>query len=195
MSYNSSYKKWHKPNTSEKAKTKQGHYNVQNTKKYVGDPTLVVYRSSWEFSFCKWCDFSPSVKRWSSEPIKVPYYDRVSNLEECKKYGLDPNNPKNWKVRYYFTDFWVEVIKGNKEMERWFIEIKPANKLKKPAPPPKDAKVQTIKKFNREAKEYLINEAKFAALNEWAKKHNSKFYVFTENTLQKVIGRFFINNK
>lgn len=186
---NSSYKKWHKPNTSENAKTKQGHYNVQNKEKYVGDPSLVVYRSSWEMGFCRWCDFSSSVLRWSSEPIKIPYYDRVSNLDECKKYGLDPNNPKNWKVRNYFTDFWVEVDKGDRT-ERWFVEIKPKNKLKKPVPPPPTAKLKDIKRFNTQAKEYLINEAKFAALNEWAEKHDMKFFVFTEDTLQKIIGRF-----
>ncbi|MFW6246706.1 MAG: TnsA endonuclease N-terminal domain-containing protein [bacterium] len=191
MSYNSSYKKWHKPNKSEKAKTYQGYYkDLKNPNKYIGDPKQIIYRSSWEFSFIKWCDFSPSVLRWSSEPVKVPYYDRVSNLEENRRYGLDPNNPKNWKVRHYYTDFWVEISKQNNEIERWFVEIKPACKLKRPKSPPENAKVQTIKKYNREMKEYLINEAKFYAINEWAKRHNSKFYVFTENTLGKVIGRF-----
>lgn len=185
-----SYKKWHKPNKSEKAKTYQDYYKVQNKEKYIGDPNLAIYRSSWEFSFMKWCDFSPSVIRWSCEPLKIPYYDRVSNLEENRRYGLDPNNPKNWKVRNYYTDFWVEVSKGNNEIERWFVEIKPHHELKKPERPSKNAKVQTIKKYNREMKRYLINEAKFAAMNEWAKRHNSKFYIFTENTLGKVIGRF-----
>lgn len=187
---NSGYKAWHKPNTSETARTKQGHYIVQNKSKYVGDPKLVIYRSSWEMGFCKWCDASPSVKRWSSEPIKIPYYDRVSKLDECKKYGLDPNNPKNWKIRNYYTDFWVEVDKGDEVTERWFVEIKPANKLKKPIPPATNAPLKDIKRFNLQAKEYLINEAKFASLNEWAKKHNMKFYVFTEHTLSKVIGGF-----
>jgi hypothetical protein len=141
-------------------------------------------------AFCKWCDASPSVKRWSSEPIKIPYFDRVSNLDECKKYGLDPNNPKNWKVRNYFTDFWVEIDKGGEVTEKWFVEIKPKNKLIKPIPPAPSAKLKDIKRFNMQAKEYLINEAKFAALNEWAKKHDMKFYVFTEDTLSKVIGGF-----
>ena len=184
MPNNSSYKKWHKPNTSDNAKTRQGYYQVQNKEKYYGDPRLVVYRSSWEFAFCKWCDHSPSVKRWSSEPIKIPYYDRISKLEECKKYGLDPNNPRNWKVRNYNTDFWVEVDKGDK-IEKWFVEIKPKNKLLKPKPIPKDSPVKKIKTYNTALKEYLINEAKFAALNSWAAKHNTKFYIFTEDTLSK----------
>ena len=88
MPFNESYKRWHKPNTSGTkaqggtSKTAQGYYKVQHPEKYIGDPNLVIYRSSWEASFCRWCDFSPSILRWSSEPIKVPYYDRVANLDK-----------------------------------------------------------------------------------------------------------------
>ena len=190
---NDSYKKWHKPNTSDNAKTLQGYYIVRNKDKYIGDPLLVIYRSSWEFSFCRWCDFSPSILNWSSEPVKVPYYDRVSKLEECKKLGIDPNNPKNWIVKNYNTDFWVKVQKPDKTIEKWFIEIKPEYKLKKPRPVPKDAPLRDQKKFNRMAREYLLNEAKFAAMNDWSKKNKSKFYIFTEIQLRKfgiIGGRF-----
>jgi len=121
MSHNSSYKNWHKPDQRETARTKQGYYKVSNIKKYVGDPNLVIYRSSWEFAFCKWCDASPSVLKWSSEPIKIPYHDRVTKLQECKKQGLDPNNPRNWIIKNYNTDFWVEVDKGTEKTEKWFI--------------------------------------------------------------------------
>jgi len=192
---NSNYKQWHKPNTSENAKTKQGYYKIKYPTKYVGNTNLIIYRSSWEHSFCKWCDYSPSVIRWSSEPIKIPYYDRISKLEECKKQGLDPNNPKNWVIKNYNTDFWIEVDKGNGETRKMFIEIKPSNKLKKPVPPSPNAPLRDQRKFNREAKEYIINEAKFAAISAWAEKNNAKFYVFTEETLSSLLGRFWINNK
>jgi hypothetical protein len=190
MSYNSAYKKWHKPNMREDARTHQGYYKIQNREKYIGDPNLCIYRSSWEYGFSKWCDYSPSVKRWSSEPMKVPYYDRVSKLDECKKLGLDPNNPKNWVVKNYNLDFWCEIDKGEGIVEKWFVEIKPKDQLKKPVPPSNTAPLKEIKKFNLKAKEYLLNEAKFAALNEWAQKSGAKFYIFTEDSLQKIIGRF-----
>lgn len=193
MSFNSAYKSWHKPNTNETAKTKQGYYKVQNIEKYIGDPNLVVYRSSWEYSFCRWCDFSPSIIRWSSEPIKVPYYDRISKLEECKKQGLDPNNPKNWIIKNYNVDFWIEVQKENNKTQKMFIEIKPSNKLKKPIPPRHDAPLKEQRQFNIAAKEFIINEAKWAAMNAWADKNNVKFYIFTEETLQKLAGKFFKN--
>lgn len=194
MAFNESYKRWHKPNMSESAKTKQGYYKVQNPKKYIGESSLVIFRSSWEHSFCRWCDYSPSILRWSSEPIRIPYYDRVSKLEECKRNGLDPNNPKNWAVKYYNTDFWIEVDKGEGEVQKMFVEIKASGKLRKPIPPDQNAPLKEQRRFNINAKEYLINEAKFAALTAWADKNNSKFYVFTELTLQKLIGRFWAGN-
>lgn len=201
MSHNEKYKAWHKPQREvltadgslKKGTTRQGYYTVKNLEKYIGDPKLVIYRSSWEQSFCRWCDSSPSIIRWSSEPIRVPYYDRVSKLEECHKLGLDPNNPRNWITKFYNVDFWVEVKKADGLIEKWFIEIKPGHKLKKPEPPKNDAPLKDIKRFNLAVKEYLINEAKFAAMNEWARTHNSKFYIFTEDQLRKfgiLGGRF-----
>jgi hypothetical protein len=199
MAFNESYKRWHKPNQVMKSEggtalTHQGYYKVQNPQKYIGDSNLVIFRSSWEHSFCRWCDFSPSIIHWSSEPIKIPYYDRISKLEECKRNGLDPNNPKNWVIKNYNTDFWIEVDKGEGVTEKMFIEIKASEKLKKPIPPSTNASLKEQRRFNILAKEYLINEAKFAALNAWAEKNNSKFYVFTEKTLQSLVGRFWAGN-
>ena len=188
---NDSYKRWHRPDQSPKAKSNQGYYKIKNIDKYVGgDPELIIYRSSWEFAFCKYLDMSPSVIRWSSEPIQIPYYDRVSKLEECAKLGLNPNDPRNWEVKNYNTDFWFQIDKGDGESEKIFVEIKPSYKLKKPVPPLKDASLKTQRIFNNAAKEYLINEAKFAALKEWAEKNGAKFYVFTEHTLERILGRF-----
>jgi len=206
MAFNESYKRWHKPKRDvinedgslKKGKTHQGYYRVANRDKYVGDPNLVIYRSSWEFAFCKWCDASPSIKRWSSEPIKVPYYDRVSKLEECRKLGLDPNNPRNWVIKNYNTDFWVEIDKGGERPEKWFIEIKPKDKLSKPKQIAAHAPLKEIRRYNMLMKEYLINEAKFAALKDWAEKNGSKFYVFTEDTLIHygiIGGRFDYDNE
>ncbi len=202
--FNDAYKKWHRPNKSGTkseggtSSTHQGYYKPTNVTKYVGDPNLIIYRSGWEYSFCKWCDFSPSIIRWSSEPIKIPYYDRVSKLDECKRLGLDPNQPKNWVIKNYNIDFWAEVKMANENIEKWFIEIKPKNKLSKPIPPKQGAPLKEQKSFTIKAKEYLINEAKFAAVNEWAKKAGGKFYIFTEDQLIRygiIGGRFDLPNK
>jgi len=206
MGFNDGYKRWHVPKKNnfnengslKKGETHQGYFkDLKNPGKYVGDPNLIIYRSSWEFALIKWCDSSPSILRWSSEPIKVPYYDRVSKLDECKKLGLDPNNPRNWVVKNYNVDFWVEIDKGGSRPEKWFIEVKPKGKLKKPVPPSKTSSLKEQKRFNMLAKEYLINEAKFAAIDEWAKRNGAYFYVFTEDVMNRLGilgGRFDFDN-
>jgi len=206
MSLNKSYKIWHKPIKNvyddngklKKGQTYQGYlhekYTLRHPEKYVGDPKLIIFRSSWELAFCKWCDASPSVVRWSSEPIKVPYYDRVSKLEECKKQGLDPNNPKNWVIKNYNTDFWIEIDKGDGSTQKMFVEIKPSEKLKKPIPPKENASLKEVRDFNIRAKEYLINEAKFESMKAWAERNGAKFCVFTEETLRTLLGKFWIGD-
>jgi hypothetical protein len=194
------YKRWHPPNMSGtkseggNSHTHQGYYKAQNPEKYLGNTDLIIYRSSWERSFCRWCDCSPSVIRWTSEPIGIPYYDRVSKLEECKKYGLNPNDPKNWVIKNYHADFLLEIKKDENTTEKWFVEIKPSNQLKKPVPPNQNASLKEHKRFNIAAKDFLINEAKWAAMNAYAEKNNCKFYVFTQDTLKNLIGRFWPSN-
>lgn len=39
----------------------QGKYKVKNYQKYKGDPTNVIYRSSWELKFLKYCDDNDNV--------------------------------------------------------------------------------------------------------------------------------------
>ena len=189
---NNSYKLWHTPKERKdidgnlkKGATFQGYFTITNKEKYIGEARLAIYRSGWEWSFMKWCDFSPSIVKWSSEPIKVPYYNTVANLDECKKLGLNPNNPKNWAVKNYNVDFWIAIKKPDDTLEKWFIEIKPGNKLIKPSPPKAGCLLKEEKRFVAQAKEWLVNEQKWKAMNEFAKKNNAKFYVFTEKELTR----------
>jgi hypothetical protein len=205
MPNNEQYKLWHKPIKNhfdengrlKKGETLQGYlhekYPIKFPEKYMGNINLIIYRSAWELAFCRWCDSSPSILKWSSEPVRIPYYDRVSKLEECKKLGLDPNNPKNWITKFYNTDFWITVKKADGTIEKWFVEIKPQHKLGKPKQPEKSAPLREIKRYNNAVKEYLINEAKFSAIGEWAKRNGAFFYIFTEEQLNRfgiIGGRF-----
>ena len=205
MAYNEKYKLHHVPSKNhydergnlKKGETLQGYlhekYKLRFPEKYLGNPNLIIYRSGWELSFCKWCDLSPSIINWGSEPIRVPYYNRVSKLEECKKLGLNPNNPKNWITKFYNVDFWIQIKKADGLIEKWFVEIKPAHKLKKPEPPKNDAPLKDIRRYNNAVKDYLINESKFLAMKTYAEQKNSKFYIFSEDQLRKfgiIGGRF-----
>jgi hypothetical protein len=196
---NESYKAWHRPQREQlnengnlkKGKTHQGYARITNLSKYIGDPNLIIYRSGWERDFINWCDATPSVISWSSEPVKVLYYDKVSKLVECAKFGLDPNNPANWLKRNYNVDFFIEIQRA--EIEKWFVEIKPADKLIKPKALGESASIKQKRNFNIVAREFLINEEKFKAATKFAEDRNAKFYVFTEKTLPSLIGPFFHN--
>ena len=192
MSASSSYHSWHKPNVSGtkasggNSRTHQGYYKPIHIEKYIGDINTIIYRSSWEYSFARWCDMSPSILKWSSEPISVPYMSRVDKLDECQKNGLNPNNPVNWIRKNYHTDFYLMIDKGEGIIEKWFIEIKPFNELKKPQIIKDNASLKEVKRFTLAAKTYLTNESKWVAMNNYANKTGCKFYVFTEIELKRL---------
>ena len=60
---------------------KQGFFKPQNPKKYMGDPTNIVYRSGWEKRVMDWCDANPNIKQWSSEEIVIPYKSPVDDRD------------------------------------------------------------------------------------------------------------------
>ena len=72
----------------------QGRYQLKNPSKYRGDPSNVIYRSSWELRVQKYLDDHPSVIWWSSEEIIIPYRDPVTG-----------------KVRRYYPDFLTKIKK------------------------------------------------------------------------------------
>lgn len=143
---------------------RQGYYTLTNPDKYIGDPTKIIYRSSWEFRFCKYCDDSDSVLKWSSEPYPIKYI-----------------SPVDGKEHNYYIDFYMKVLKDGIEVD-YLVEIKPEASLKKPV----FEGIQTMKKlqnFNYAAKTWLVNSAKFSAAKAHADSIGYKFTVVTEEFL------------
>ena len=62
------------------SKYAQGKYQIKNLEKYMGK-RLPTYRSSWEFTFCQFCDNNPAVLHWASEAIQIPYRNPVSGKQ------------------------------------------------------------------------------------------------------------------
>lgn len=79
-------------------------YKLKKPEKYLGNPSLIIARSSWEWSFLKFLEESPMIKYFSSEELAIPYF-----LLTDKKFHR------------YFPDFIIELITG----DRFIIEIKP----------------------------------------------------------------------
>jgi len=143
----------------------QGRFNPRNPKKYLGDPTNIIYRSGWELKLMSTLDKHPSVTGWSSEEVIIPY-----------------RSPIDGKVHRYFMDFYVEQINSAGKKEIKLIEVKPAAQCKQP-------KVQNTKgnkptkRYINEVKTWGINQAKWAAAEDFCLNRGWHFQIFTENEL------------
>lgn len=165
-------------------------YVPENLSKVVGGN--IIFRSSWEYKLCRWCDLNPNVARWGCECVSVKYRDRGGvKLDECRKYGLDPNDPAQWPVKNYYIDFYIEFGGNNwngnpEDLKTYLVEVKPYKETKSPDPVASTAKLADKKRFNNAALKYLQNTSKWEAANEYAKVHGVTFEVWTEHTLKKL---------
>ena len=76
--------------------TYKGRYRVANPKKYRGDIKEVVYRSSWELKFMKWCDYNHNVLEWGSETTIIPYKSPVDSKIHRYIVGLGTKFPSQF---------------------------------------------------------------------------------------------------
>jgi len=143
------------------AKFKQGYYKVINREKYIGDIDKVFYRSSYELKFMIWCDNQPSVLRWNSEELIVPYI-----------------KPTDKRQHRYMVDFYIEYKNTKNQIIKEAIEIKPHAQTK----PPRRSKG---KSGLYQQVTYAINVAKWQAAAKWCKKRGVTFRLITEKQLFK----------
>ena len=139
----------------------KGKYKVRAPYKYKGNPTKVVYRSSWELKFMNYCDTNINILEWGSEEMYVWYKSPVDN-----------------RPHRYFPDFYIKARESNGQIKKYIIEVKPQRQTKPPAKP----KRQT-RGYIREAYEYAKNQAKWKAANEWCLDRGFEFKVLTEKEL------------
>ena len=139
----------------------KGSYKVKNLSKYKGDPSKVTYRSLWERKFMIYCDDNPSILKWSSEEIIIPY-----------------RSPIDKKYHRYFPDFWIQVKNSKGIREAILIEVKPKAQTITPK-----KKTKVTKKYLREVYIYGINEAKWKAAEEYCKDRGWTFQILTEDHL------------
>ena len=139
----------------------KGYFNAKYPQKYKGNPTTIIYRSSYELKLMTYLDRNPNVVQWASEEFFVPY-----------------KSPIDGKVHRYFPDFWVK--KKNKEgiIETIVIEVKPKSQTIAPIP-----KTQINKQYLYEVQTWGINQAKWEAANKYCSSREWKFMIVTEKEL------------
>lgn len=143
------------------AESNKSKYHPSFPKKYKGDSTNIICRSSWERKFCRWCDLNENILEWGSEEFYIPYISPVDN-----------------RVHRYFPDFIIKVKESTGQIKTYVIEVKP----KKQTRPPKTPKRKT-KSYLYECKTYAVNQAKWKAAVEFCEDRRIKFKIITEDEL------------
>ena len=133
----------------------QGKFQPKHPEKYVGNKTP-TYRSSWEFTFMKFCDEHPHVSQWASEAIRIPY-----------------RNPLTGKQTIYVPDFFIVYAdKGGKQKVE-LIEVKPESQTVK----------EKLGRSTVNQAHYVINQAKWEAARAWCKQKGIYFRIVGEKDI------------
>ena len=141
--------------------TYKGKFTPKRPEKYVGKVNDIIYRSSYELRFMKWCDMNDSIRKWNSEEVIIPYY-----------------SPIDKKIHRYFVDFVIEIRDVKGAIRTYLIEVKPSVYTKEPVPPKRKTK-----RFLQEVVQWEVNKAKWAAATTFAEKQGWKFMLITEKDL------------
>ena len=136
-------------------RTMKGRFVPKNPEKYLGDPSRIIFRSSWEVKLFKWLDMTPAVLQWASEEFSIPYLHPFKN-----------------KVAQYYPDALVIYKDKFGNLKKEIVEIKPYKET-----------VLTPKASDSDKIALAVNQAKWKAAADFAAKQGMSFRVITEKTL------------
>jgi hypothetical protein len=140
----------------------QGKFKPKNPQKYDGDPTNIVFRSSYELKFMHYCDLTESVISYQSEEFWIPYQDPISG-----------------NVKRYFPDFFIKYKDKNGNIRKAVIEVKPKKDLIEPEKNPK----RRTRSWAYRVQMWAKNQAKWEAARKWCETKNYEFKIMTEKEL------------
>ena len=118
-----------------------------------------IYRSSLELKVMRWFDNNPNIVSWGSESIILPY---ISPLDK--------------KIHRYFIDFFAHLKESTGNIKKLIIEIKPFSQTIQP----QISKRKAAKTMIYEQTQWVNNQAKWKAAEEWSKKSGYTFLILTE---------------
>lgn len=139
--------------------THKGKFKPRNPDKYKGDPTNIIYRSSWERECMKWFDERTDVIWWMSEERAVWYTDPFAK-----------------KKRRYFPDFIICYNRKDGVQVTEMIEVKPQAQVDGPNPNPKRKTAAWAKSIQT----YIINQKKWEAATKICEDRGWNFRLLTE---------------
>lgn len=135
--------------------TMKGRFIPKHPEKYLGDPSRIIFRSSWEVRLFQWLDRTPAVTHWASEEFSIPYLSPADNA-----------------VHQYYPDALVIYKDKFGNLKKEIIEVKPYKET-----------VLTPKATERDKHALMINQAKWKAAARFAELQGMSFRVITEKTM------------
>lgn len=141
----------------------KGKFKPTNPSKYDGDPTKVIYRSLLERRFMIYCDTNPSILKWSSEEVIVPYVSPLDN-----------------RIHRYFVDFMIQYRDAKGTLKTLLIEVKPKSQTQEPKRPEAG---KPTRRFINEVKTWGVNSAKWSAAIQYCADRKWEFKIITEKDL------------
>ena len=145
---------------------KQGFFKPSNPQKYDGDPTKIVYRSSWELKLMRYLDVQPNIISWASEEFHIPYF-----------YDIDQ------KWHRYFVDFKIKYKSKDGYIKTALIEVKPRAQIDRPKEPKKNTP-KAKQRYLTEAAEWIKNQQKWKAATQYCIDRNWEFIILDEYALK-----------
>ena len=136
------------------SKFANGIYTIMNPQKYIGNGKP-RYRSGWEHAFMRFCDMNEHIIKWSSESVRIPYF-----------------NPVKGQRTTYVPDFLIQYRNKNSQVVTELIEIKP-----------KGQSIVESKQNNAQRAVVAVNHAKWEAAQAWCKQQGITFRVITEDDI------------
>ena len=136
-------------------------YIPKYPEKYIGNPTNIICRSTWERKVCKFMDQNEKVLKWASEEISIPYFSEIDN-----------------KWHKYYPDFFCEILDKKNKLSKLVIEVKRKKQTREPAN-------KKTKSYLQEMKTFKINTCKWSAAKDFCGKNGWEFKILTEEDIFK----------
>lgn len=136
-------------------KFSQGIYVPANPEKYIGEGQI-IFRSSWENRFMYQIDHNPSILKWASESIRIPYID-----------------PFTGRKTHYVPDFYIQYVDKNMVIHNEIIEIKPKSQHLR----------EHVGKSQVNKYQYIKNQCKWKACEVYCQQNGLVFRILNEDSL------------
>jgi hypothetical protein len=140
----------------------KGKFKPKRPEKYIGNPTNIIYRSLWELRLMRYFDESPSIIKWGSEEIIIPYRSPIDN-----------------KIHRYFPDFFVQTKSRDGSINTTIIEVKPYAQTKEPV-----ISEKKTRRYIKEVYTWGVNSAKWKAAEEYCADRKWEFKILTEKDVK-----------